>query len=65
MLDSITDGPRHNDEEAEYFDGYSECPRCKEVSLRCTGVDRGLAEFECVEEECGHYETNWLPEPKD
>ena len=63
MLDNITDGPRHPDEDAEYFDGYSECPGCKEISLRCVGTDRGLLEYECAE--CGHYETYWASEPPD
>ena len=69
MLDSITDGPRHPDEDADYLldivtpvTNSTECPRCKEVAsfslkrIEC-GDYQNLEIWGCVA--CGHQET-WV-----
>ena len=67
MLDSITDGPRHPDEDADYLldivypsTGNVECPRCKEIALSLKRIECGTPTLEvwgCVA--CGHEET-WV-----
>ena len=67
MLDSITDGPRHPDEDADYLldivrpiSNAVECPACKEIALSLKRIECGTPTLEvwgCVA--CGHEET-WL-----
>ena len=59
MLDHITDGPRHSDEDAEYLEDVArglpeamECPNCKEISLSLKRVDGFIEEWGCVS--CGN-----------
>ena len=64
MLDSITDGARHPDEDAEYLmdivqpiTNAVECPACKEIALSLKRIEPPLEVWGCVA--CGHEET-WL-----
>ena len=68
MPDSITDGPRHPDEDAEYLldivrptTNSVECPACKEISLSIKRIECGeyqnLEVWGCCA--CGHEET-WV-----
>lgn len=67
MLDSITDGPRHPDEDAEYLldivtpiANTVECPACKEIALSLKRIETGKRPLEvwgcCA---CGH-EESWV-----
>ena len=62
MLDSVTDGPKHPDEEADYlgdtivsiarpFGKPMECPECNEIALILSRIDQGIEEWGCIN--CG------------
>ena len=68
MPDSITDGPNHPDEDAEYLmdiirpiTNAVECPRCKEITLSLKRIEMdghlSLETWECCS--CGHEEV-WV-----
>ncbi len=69
MNDSITDGPRHPDEDAEYDEIRDimggipkpfECSMCKEISMSLKRIDGDIEEWECCS--CGHQENygRWI-----
>ena len=66
MLDSVTDGPRHPDEDAEYLEDIArgihepmECPNCKEIGLTLKRIDGMVEEWGCVS--CGNQVNFGVP----